>query len=417
MIKLLMVDDEPLVLAGLQSMIPWETHGIEICSTARNGALALEIIGKERPDIVIADIMMPLMSGLELMDFCKEKYGRIPLFIILTSVEEYGYVKQAISGQAMDYLVKLELTPEKLLETINKAKDVLRSLGRTQSATTIEHGMQFLYDRFFTGLFTNQIKTNEQFAEQAEKLKIDLSYDSFSVCCCRLEGASANTQDTGWLINLYSNTTKATYEVISQYMPCYIASIDLHQFAIIFCLNSQEAQDYQQLLQDVLEGVVSLVKNYFNVTLDCSVGITVSSPLLLSDSYHCAQKSMQNPERSRPIHFFQSDPKKSIVVEQVKDYIKENLHKRLTLSQVSDVFGYSPKYISLLFAKHAGHSFVEYINFQRIAQARGLLLDRNAKIYEIAEQLGFENAFYFSKVFKKVEGISPREYIKKNTMD
>jgi len=409
-----MVDDEPLVLVGLQSMLPWEEHGVEICGTPRNGVQALEIIEQKRPDIVIADIKMPVLDGLELMVKCREKYGRIPLFIILTSVEEYQHVRDAMRGQAVDYLVKLELTPDMLLQSIMKAKDILHSLGRKQSDSPMEQqGVQFLYDSFFKGLFTNQFTNEEQFETQRAALDIDLSFDAFIVCCCRLGGQNVEDAGADHLLSLYSSTARMTQEVVGQYLTCYMTNMDLHRFAVTFCLNRQEAEDYQQLLLDVLEGAVQLVKNYFNVDLDCAIGTKVLSALSLGDSYYAAQKSFENPKRVRPIHFYQNVAKKNVVVEQVKEYISRNLGKRLTLKEISEVFGYSPKYISLIFAKHAGVSFVEYVNAERVARARELLLMSDARVYEIAEQLGFESAFYFSKVFKKIEGVSPRDYMKK----
>ncbi len=102
------------------------------------------------------------------------------------------------------------------------------------------------------------------------------------------------------------------------------------------------------------------------------------------------------------------------VVENVKAYIRENLGKRLSLQTVAAVFNFNPNYLSHLFVKYAGVGFVEYITGVRIAAAKELLAQDNLRIYEIAEQLGFEDSFYFSKVFKKVEGMSPSEYIQKN---
>ncbi|MDL2229248.1 helix-turn-helix transcriptional regulator, partial [Treponema sp. OttesenSCG-928-L16] len=69
--------------------------------------------------------------------------------------------------------------------------------------------------------------------------------------------------------------------------------------------------------------------------------------------------------------------------------------------------------LSQLFTRYAGQGFVEFINQSKIAAAKELFGRRDARVYEIAEQLGFESAFYFSKVFKKIEGISPRDYIRK----
>ena len=109
MIKLLIVDDEPLVQIGIKSMLRWDELGIEVCGTAMNGKAALEMIRQYRPDIVITDIKMPVMNGLELVKICRDEFGPIPLFIILTSFEEFSLIKEAMSYQAVDYLIKLEL--------------------------------------------------------------------------------------------------------------------------------------------------------------------------------------------------------------------------------------------------------------------------------------------------------------------
>jgi len=75
MVKLLIADDEPLVCVGLRSMLKWEELGIEVIGTARNGRQAAEMIEKLSPEIVITDIKMPLMTGLELAEECAQKYG------------------------------------------------------------------------------------------------------------------------------------------------------------------------------------------------------------------------------------------------------------------------------------------------------------------------------------------------------
>ena len=79
-------------------------------------------------------------------------------------------------------------------------------------------------------------------------------------------------------------------------------------------------------------------------------------------------------------------------------------------SNEPDTFGISPNYLSQLFKKHMNVGISEYITSQKIDESRKLLKETNLKIYEISDQLGFESSFYFSKVFKKAEGVSPREY-------
>ena len=131
--KLLIVDDEPLIQVGIKSMLPWKDYQIEICGTAANGKQALEVIEQVHPDLIIADIKMPIMDGLTLLKTCKETYGDLPLFIMLTSHEEFPLLKEAIKYDIIDYLVKLELTPELLLSSIQKAQKILAEKKRESS--------------------------------------------------------------------------------------------------------------------------------------------------------------------------------------------------------------------------------------------------------------------------------------------
>lgn len=94
-------------------------------------------------------------------------------------------------------------------------------------------------------------------------------------------------------------------------------------------------------------------------------------------------------------------------VRKIQAYIDENLTKRLTLADVAGVFGYSQSYISTLFGKYSALGFTDYVNNAKIEKAKKLLANQGSMVYEVASELGFESPFYFSKVFKKVTGVSP----------
>lgn len=104
---------------------------------------------------------------------------------------------------------------------------------------------------------------------------------------------------------------------------------------------------------------------------------------------------------------------KEQLVKNVQDYIKRNLNQKLSLNQVADVFNFSPNYLSHLFSKIAKINYVEYITETKIAAAKEMMLRGEGRVYEISQKLGFESSFYFSKVFKKVEGVSPREFMQR----
>ncbi len=101
---------------------------------------------------------------------------------------------------------------------------------------------------------------------------------------------------------------------------------------------------------------------------------------------------------------------KNHIVSNVQKYIGEHIEEKLTLNDIASVFHISPNYLSLLFKKYNDAGFSEYISQMKIARAKELMAEGNLKIYEIADRLGFESAFYFSKVFKKITGYTPRDY-------
>lgn len=258
MIRLLIVDDEPLVQAGVKSMLNWNSCDIEICGVCSNGAEALQIIERFHPEIVITDIWMPVMDGLRLLKTCRERYGELPVFLMLTGHEDFHCAREAIHYGVEEYILKTELTAQSLERIISHVLLKIKTLQQTQDI----------------------------FRQKKD---------------------------------FYENT----------------AGKKMHQNVII---------QVQRYMQD-----------------------------------HCTQK--------------------------------------LSLGETASAFGLSPNYLSTLFTKNCGCSFTEFRNHIKIEEAKKLLNGGTMKIYEIAEHLGFENAFYFSKVFKKAEGISPREYLHRKGTD
>ncbi|WP_077611107.1 response regulator [Clostridium sp. Marseille-P2415] len=532
MTKLLIVDDEPLVQIGIKSMLNWTEYGIEICGTAVNGKNALEMIAEYSPEIVITDIRMPIMNGLELAKTCREKYGKIPLFIFLTSYEEFQLIKEAMSYEAVDYLIKLELNAESLSEAAKKALSRLEtlqvSLEYKDSGRPL---LQSYYEKFFMCLLHNLFDNEEQFELQSKDLKLDFTENCYFTALCEIREKSRRDMDYTKLMNLYNSTLQMAKEIIGKHLPAYVVSLDMKHFAVVFHLP--DLKDYrEEAVSDAFRNTAEMVYNYFNVTVLTGIGTPVSHPLKISESYQEARQAFgrateENPMviftcndtasirnafnisvfkneitkafnefdtdvlyrtlteiielfEAHPMHFPQaadgacnilylalsllpdgeenmaeifssySDGYRSIyrfsnveqivewmtifrdglcevlkskrktykahVITNVQKYINNHVTEKLSLNEVAGVFGLSPNYLSILFKKNCQLGFSEYIAQAKINRAKALLLEQDMKIYEAADQLGFESAFYFSKVFKKVTGLSPREFIQQNTI-
>ena len=184
---------------------------------------------------------------------------------------------------------------------------------------------------------------------------------------------------------------------------------------VLFCLTDAQCQNYRTVLRPLLERASQILYNYFTVRLLWAVGRPTGS--LLGLARCCRENAHLQPLLTveQPIQFVEvnegdATAGKMQVVAQVQEYIQSHLSERLTLADVAAVFNFSPNYLSQLFGKYGDSGFVEYITETRIAAAKEMLEQGDLKVYEIAEKLGYESAFYFSKVFKKVTGLSPREY-------
>lgn len=128
MTRIFLVDDEPLVLIGMQGMLNWSELGYEVAGTARNGAEALKAIEEKHPDIVVSDIRMPVMDGFTLAESCHKDGSALPVFIMLTSYEEFDYVKRSMRLGVVDYLVKIDLTAEGLAAALDKAREYIQRM-------------------------------------------------------------------------------------------------------------------------------------------------------------------------------------------------------------------------------------------------------------------------------------------------
>lgn len=527
MYKVLIVDDEPLVQVGIKSMLNWSELNMGICGTAMNGQAALQLVEEHSPDLIITDIKMPVMSGLELIRLCRECYGNTrPHFIILTSYEDFHMVKEALAYQVSDYLVKIELTPETLRSAVSK---ILRRLQEAESISEAKvTDVHPFYDKFFISLLHNLFESEEQFYLQSRDLNLDFHYAGYVCCYGEIVGRQAESLPMEKQLSLFASSLQMIKELVTKYLPCYCLTLDTRHFALIFCYENLPEGCCSPEIQTILQNISETLQNYYGVSLLCGIGSLVETPQTIGDSYQCSRQAFRAIGDSAKIvcfedgnqndryhssfnmslfktnltkafeeydaealretidaicelfqnhpgnyvqaldaacsilylsisllqdgenlvsEFFRDDPEgyrsiykqntveqivnwlnlfssrlcglfesrrrnyKNYIVANVKKYIGSHVREKLSLNEVAAVFGISPSYLSQLFGKYSETGFNEYVNTCKISESKKLLKEGNFKVYEVADTLGFESAFYFSKVFKKVEGISPTDYL------
>ena len=119
MYKIVIVDDEVLVRAGFKTSVDWQKHGYKIVGEASNGVEALEKIKALEPHIVITDIKMPVMDGIELIKNIR-KYNSKIIVIVLSNYNDFELVREALTSGANDYFLKVTIDIDRLLELLNK---------------------------------------------------------------------------------------------------------------------------------------------------------------------------------------------------------------------------------------------------------------------------------------------------------
>lgn len=164
MYKVLLVDDEKLSRDSIATLVQWEEHGLQLIGAAKNGFEALEWVDKEMPDIVITDIKMPVMNGLELIGKIKERRSDT-VFVVLSGYDEYDYMSEAMRYGIKHYLLKpcnelqiIDVLSEIKLEiaNANREREFFTKLNNNFTRVLPQVKEQFLRDIALTGTYNQR---------------------------------------------------------------------------------------------------------------------------------------------------------------------------------------------------------------------------------------------------------------------
>lgn len=524
MYSVFLVDDEPIVLEGIRSKIDWESSGFTFCGEATDGEIALSMINELKPDILITDIKMPFMDGLELSSAIKKSQPWIKI-IILSGHDEFDYAKKAISIGIEDYLLK----PFTSTDVINSLKKVSSQIDKERKQLSdiskmkeeLKSQEKLLQKEFLNNLLHGSADMTN-LMQKCQELGINLISHYYKILISRIESKSDNTQrqqEACSLLNSYSATWEQAicFFQHSNRLVCILKNnshtdLEENTYQIaetiehIVCKNadcyaitaigstvdhlSQIAQSYTDA-KTIIEGYKSpdsriissddlqqddtstlnfnksdpLVdrlkyanKSEISAIIDESMALINNNPgqfkvfasYLLVDLIFAVSKLIENlggdikdlkPEivhRNFIDNAVQDENEFIHVVEDIlafaleyrdskftgrykdvimraKEYIdKHYADQNTTLTTVAEVVCLSPNHFSTIFSQECKTTFIEYLTNVRIENAKRLIKSTDMKGYDIAYECGFSDPHYFSYIFKKNTGLTPREYKGKN---
>lgn len=388
--KVLIVDDEPKIRRGLRCLIDRMALPLEVCSEAEDGETALEEAEKHRPDILLVDINMPFINGLDFIERLRHTRTDSKI-IVISGYEEFSYVQRALALNVQAYLLKpidSEQLEKALIEAIGQL-DSERSARRHfewaiarigESRETLQE--EFLRDAAEGRLAEEEIRDFRVYFRFPEPKRMVLAVIS----------VRGTMNDKPWqhLLHLY---------VLKDIMA-----------------ESTEGIRYHYLFTDDQSNVLLLydADETMDETIRLRVINALSTELNISVRYECepaASLTKLSAAYDKITERMYGDAEVSPIVEEAIQFIGRNYSDaELDLAKVAESLKIHPVYLSRLMKQEIGMPFARYLSSVRISKAVQLMRDPKMRIRQIAEMVGYSGATYFSTAFKKVLGISPAEY-------
>jgi two-component system, response regulator YesN len=285
MYRVIIVDDEALVRKGLRETIEWDALDLEISGEACNGSEALDLIRTVRPDILITDIKMPVMDGLELIRQIKNLELKIKI-IILSGFSDYKFLKEAINYGVESYLLK----PIDNDELISILKSMVNKIEKEiYSALQHQEGILVLKNNTLNRLITNMISEKE-LKEKALLLDIKLGGNQFQVAVAEIDETE---QDTSLEYNSQPNTLKVL-NVCEEFIGntgLEVVFTNLTGKVVFLFSNSGYPLELKGIKSILLE-IIKAINQYMELSISIGVGYRVESMEEVYKSYKSALKCL-----------------------------------------------------------------------------------------------------------------------------
>lgn len=452
MYKVFIVDDEPLVIKSLISCVRWEDYGFVIAGYALSGAEAFEEITRVKPDLVFTDIRMPGISGLELIRNLKNAANEA-LFVIISGHAEFALAQKAISYGVFGYCLK-PVDDEDIVAYLKKARTLLQSMAPPLKAELLdmledgESSQEELRsalllrgvdlgsgDPYRAVVVLGKSKQAPEGWKNAVSLRIGYGKTAYLIREENLTDALQNGTEGEMIKGIGASDPFRGVEQIKEAIESaeerayrYFVTgregllTDTDTDAepsspeLTIQVNEAVASQDRAKLRTLLEQVRALFSNGKLTMKDALIiynRVRQDEPIFTYDKlarmFGDAQEMLDELLRELALEPVPV-PAKNRLIGPIQHYIQEHFQEDVSIHDISARFNINPNYFSQLFKKEVGMTFTEFVTTLRVQLACELLIQTDLPISEIAEKAGYEDYFYFSRVFKKLTGTSPSLY-------
>lgn len=391
MYKTLFVDDERLIREGISNLIDWERITGQELTLAENAKVALKYLEHEKYEIVISDIYMQDMNGIELAKCIKGKWPDV-VVILLSAYEDFDYARKAIEAGVFKYLLK-PVIPEELEDAVNEAISQVKINEETKKR--IDHSQEVLEDyrrelkkNLWKDILSGNMRNEDEIFERFEKMNMSKNISPIYVVVYKTDDESM----------LYQNQV-AIDKVVSSCFEGYIDTVFMDNYIVIL-LKKENAKS-------VLYAFGDLVKEMFHFEVYMGEEKTVKDLSTLHMSVESAKYNIQKNRANK------KDEPTQIVLAAVEMIRKEIENVDFNINTIANALYLTPAYFSRVFKRKMGMTCIDFIKNYRINLAKELLQNTDLSIQQISEKTGYATVYYFSQQFKQVTGESPGSFRKK----
>ncbi|WP_158634022.1 response regulator transcription factor [Radiobacillus deserti] len=472
--KVIIAEDELLERKAMRKFLETNFQQVEVIGEASNGRKAIELAESLRPDVMLMDIKMPGINGLEAIEIIHQFQPSIK-FVLVSAYDSFEYAKQAMKFGVKEYILK----PSKKEETIKAMlrihkeieeerkgleekeqtgiiakKHFLSKLMKYEQGEEVEQLQKALFPNMMYGCFFAIKDASQQLGESIEKELQDILEDTYIsdwqadqviVLLMRsekferaklLKHARLLQMRLGKRVYIGVGHPTRLSEVANSYHQSlssleHLMSVQHRNYGFPVEEEYRDRNSLEPLLNEIQAGDELGAIYQLNQLIEETN--RQQRTLVLHELYYKIKQLLEAKQIkpwNKSIHELQSNQdwvqyvrliclhiqqhyQSKHKIERAKTYIQEHYAHSVSLEEVADLCELSPNYFSNLFKETTGETFIDYVTNVRLNKASQLLEESDLSLKEISFMVGYKDPNYFSRVFKKYYQLSPKQYQQK----
>ena len=385
MYRLLIVDDEEDIRSGMSKGIPWSEWGFTVVGVAENGEEAVFLTEKEKPDVVLSDIRMPKMDGIELMQYLHDNLPEIKI-VILSGYNDLEYLNMAIKNQVTEYMLKptdideFEQLFRKIRQNLDEEKNRREELNQLKLAAMQRQALS--YETVLNNLLDGYVGDSQEYDWKQELEKEGMDFNACVMVV--LDTAPENEDNKDDSYRLKQRIIRYCNSRQMQWVGRFFLYRGRHIVGLVTLeqMQFEEPESELRLLCQCIEEMQAEIGDIYGMALRAGISNLCRDERTLPLVYQETEARMSSMEPD----LLNNQKKSNLLVTAVREYLDSEFSSNmLSLETVAECFNRNPAYISKVFKKGTGFNFSDYITQKRMEKSKALLRDMSLKVYEIAD--------------------------------